>query len=369
VLEPLAYARVVQRIGNEENVIDVDLEDVIPRHVQMTVSVSASTTDGQPLPESELRRVLEACAMMESLDTARSKLTRFVGRRMGLVAPNLSEVCGAEVAAKLVGAAGGLARLSEIPACNIQVLGQRKRINAGLSSRSAGANQGFVHGCPLVANVPPDYRRKAAKLVANKVALLGRYDAFGSSDTRSGEQGRIMKAQMEKTIEKWMELPTAAIVKPLVAPDGVTKKRRGGKRWRKMKERIATTEMMKQANRMQFGTAEEEFIDGDEMYGLGMLGKDGHGKLKIMQAASKLSKKEKALAKGALTGSGSRGGAAGGLLSGTQSSLAFSAVQGIELENPNKEEEEKSNVGGTRTSGTESYFSELSGFKTFRKIG
>jgi U4/U6 small nuclear ribonucleoprotein PRP31 len=169
VLDPLAYARVVGRIGNKENVVDVELEDVIPRHVVMTVSVSASTTDGTALPESELARVRAACAMMEELDAARATLTRFVGSRMGLVAPNLSAVCGADVAAKLVGAAGGLARLSEIPACNIQVLGQRKRINAGLSSRSAGANQGFVYGCPMVTGVPPDYRKKAGKLVANKV--------------------------------------------------------------------------------------------------------------------------------------------------------------------------------------------------------
>jgi len=73
VLEPLAYARVVERIGNEDNVIAIDFEDVIPRHVQMTVSV------------------------------------------------NLSAVCGAEIAAKLVGAAGGLVPLSNMPACNIQV--------------------------------------------------------------------------------------------------------------------------------------------------------------------------------------------------------------------------------------------------------
>ena len=168
VLDPLAYARVVARIGNEENVIDIELEDIIPRHVVMTVSVSASTTDGTALPQSELARVHAACAMMEELDAARGTLTRFVGSRMGLVAPNLSAVCGAEAAAKLVGAAGGLARLSEIPACNIQVLGQRRRINAGMSSRSVGANQGYVYGCPIVTSVPPDWRKKAGKLVANK---------------------------------------------------------------------------------------------------------------------------------------------------------------------------------------------------------
>ena len=68
---------------------------------------------------------------------------------------------------------------------------------------------------------------------------------------------------------------------------------------------------------------------------------------------------------GAATG---QGGSGGGMLSGTQSSLAFSAVQGIELENPNREAEAQADVGGARIGGTESYFSDTSGFKTFRKI-
>ena len=77
---------------------------------------------------------------------------------------------------------------------------------------------------------------------------------------------------MEDTIEKWQEPPPAKIVRPLPAPDMEQKKRRGGKRWRKQKERLATTEMMKFANRMKFNEVEEEFIDMDETFGLGMLG-------------------------------------------------------------------------------------------------
>lgn len=40
---------------------------------------------------------------------------------MHKIAPNLSAVVGTEVAAKLMGVAGGLLALSKIPACNVQV--------------------------------------------------------------------------------------------------------------------------------------------------------------------------------------------------------------------------------------------------------
>ncbi len=43
------------------------------------------------------------------------------------------------------------------------------------------------------------------------------------------------------------------LVKPLPKPVDPPKKRRGGKRVRKMKERFAVTELRKQANRTTFG--------------------------------------------------------------------------------------------------------------------
>ncbi len=51
----------------------------------------------------------------------------------------------------------------------------------------------------------------------------------------------------------------------LQKPDMEPKKRRGGKRFRKMKERYGLTDTRKAANRVNFNQAEEEFLDGDEV--------------------------------------------------------------------------------------------------------
>ena len=42
--------------------------------------------------------------------------------------------------------------------------------------------------------------------------------------------------------------------------------------------------MMQAANRMLFNQAEDEFLDGDEVVGMGTLGKEGSGRLR-MQAS------------------------------------------------------------------------------------
>lgn len=42
----------------------------------------------------------------------------------------------------------------------------------------------------------------------------------------------------------------------------------------------ADAEIEKLANRVKFGEAEEEVLDGDELVGVGMLGKEGSGRIR-----------------------------------------------------------------------------------------
>jgi hypothetical protein len=49
------------------------------------------------------------------------QILQFVESRMSSIAPNLSLIVGSEIAARLMGLAGGLHALSRMPACNVQV--------------------------------------------------------------------------------------------------------------------------------------------------------------------------------------------------------------------------------------------------------
>ena len=136
-----------------------------------------------------------------------------------------------------------------------------------------------------------------------------------------------------------------------------TKKRRGGKRMRLLKEKFTESEMMKQANRRGFSVETGEY--GDDAMGLtlGMLekSKDGTGnirhmvgsagtKRKMRQANTKASRKRAEQMKGGQT-------------SGLATSMVFTPVQGMELVNPDamKERVQKAN---------QKWFSESSGFQS-----
>lgn len=65
--------------------------------------------------------------------------------------------------------------------------------------------------------------------------------------------GEKIKDEMLKRFVKIQEPAPAKKVKPLPIPDERPRKKRGGKRFRNMKERMALTEVRKYKNRMSFG--------------------------------------------------------------------------------------------------------------------
>lgn len=76
-------------------------------HRQRNVSAAFPSSDRFPLPPPCMPSV--------------PQILQFVESKMTKVAPNLSAVVGSEIAAKLMGVAGGLLALSRMPACNVQV--------------------------------------------------------------------------------------------------------------------------------------------------------------------------------------------------------------------------------------------------------
>jgi U4/U6 small nuclear ribonucleoprotein PRP31 len=359
VLHPIDYARVVKAIGNELDIMKVELDQVLPSATIMVVTVTGSTTSGEALSEVELDKVMKACDRALELDESKRMMFSYVATRMADTAPNLSAVLGSDIAAQLIGIAGGLHSLSKMPACNVQVLGSKKKNTGGMSSASAiragDMHAGFIFECDIIQKkTPPAWRSKAARLIGAKCSLMARVDAFG--ECPDGSTGRKFADEIVKKIDKWQEAPPARTAKPLPAPGVEQKKRRGGKRARALKERYGLTDMRKAANRMNFNEVEEEV--GYEGEGLGTLGSAAGsaavaGRLRIAQKKAKLIKTDNKAGRSTFASTAGT--------SGMASSLAFTPIQGIELVNPNGPKPE-----GT-VSGTDSVFSERRGFSNIAR--
>ncbi|KAL1761486.1 hypothetical protein FB107DRAFT_286121 [Schizophyllum commune] len=336
VTDPVMYIRSVRTLGNHEDLTAVDLQGVLPPAVIMSVSMTATTSAGRQLSDSEWQAVQRACDLADRLEESRKKIFSYVSSRMNVLAPNLSAIVGTTTAAKLLGVAGGLSALAKMPACNVFLLGAQRKIAAGFSTATQRRHSGFVYQSEVVQHTPPEYQAKVQRTVGAKCVLAARMDL--ERKLRDGSYGEQLREKIEKRIDQLAAPPPAKVTKALPIPNDGPKKRRGGRRARKAKEAYAQTELRKLQNRMAFGEAEEEVGAFDQTKGLGMIGV-GTGKVRAgmgeAKSRAKFSKANK-LRTATLTRAAQQaqaGGSGGSSSSGFATSLSVTPAQGFELTN------------------------------------
>eukprot|EP00955_Chlamydomonas_euryale_P028791 303966-Chlamydomonas_euryale.AAC.1 len=120
------FCEQLPRAASGSSVLLVAAQDCLcPRSAACQPFLPVPTDRPRALPHRtpHFAQVLSGCEMAMQLDEAKRLVLSFVESRMSNIAPNLSLVVGSEVAAKLMGVAGGLVALSKMPACNVQVWG------------------------------------------------------------------------------------------------------------------------------------------------------------------------------------------------------------------------------------------------------
>ena len=378
VTGPLDYAKTVAIIGNgpmdkikeiaqsSDNMVGHSLQAILAGPTLMVVTVEAITSQGREMTPEELQTVLAACKMALDLAHSKETLVEYVQSRMRLFAPNLTSLIGPSTAGNLISSAGGLASLAKMPACNLAILGTKKK-QAGLATNVGIRNRGFIYDSPIIRSIPKDLISKAIRIVSAKIVLCARIDLVHSS--RDGASGEMMRQECLHRLDKLAEPPPNKSSRALPAPDDKPSRKRGGRRARKAKEATAMTDLRKAQNRMAFGKEEEEvgYGTGEGTKGLGMIGQANDGKIRTMQidqrTRAKLSKNNKGwgadlggtasslrgFGQGAGAGNSTvlrahglkSSGARGAGTTGTASTIAFTPVQGLELVDPRAQNELK----------------------------
>ncbi|OAF71444.1 Pre-mRNA-processing factor 31 [Intoshia linei] len=363
VSNPIDYCRTVGRLGNdiERGKSDQQMLDYMNHATVMVVSVSASSSQGVKLDQEELEHCKRLSETIINLYAEKTNILDYIESRMEFIAPNLAVVVSPSIAAKLLGCAGGLKALCKIPANCMQLLGAKRKILSGFSTITKTSNRGYIWSCDIVENAPTDIRQKIARTVAAKATLAARIDMKQSS--LDGELGRQLRSQIEMKMEKFLEPAAVKRIKSLPAPIDYAHKKRGGKRYRRMKERLGITDVRKAANRMTFGEIEQDAYHEILGPSLGHLGKSGSGKIRTAMVDSKTKARMSKTLQNQLYKSGKmsvikQAGVATSIrrnTGGTQSSVAFTPLQGLEIINPNA-------IESKETDAQKKYFGTMSTF-------
>lgn len=380
--ESMQYIITVQLLGNKpdrisDEKIKSQLSEILEPKMHLLVTMSAATTQGIKIEPDEMEKIMKACAVAIHLANLKARLLSFVEKNMTVIAPNLSVILGAPIAAKLMGLAGGLMNLATMPSCNVPTLGSHRVSNIE-TDVTAPSRVGHIYECDLIQQIPFDHtkdvRKRAVKWVANKCVLAARCD-LNQSDS-DGSAGRKLREKIESLINKELEPPPKKAPRPLPAPIDKSGKKRGGKRVRRMKERYAQTELRKAANRIAFGDVGDDAYQEDLGFDRSQLkaiqrlrGPQINEKTKI-----RLSKGiQKNLAKGRQDANqqGSSNNkdttaqkSAGDRINGDKASITLTSDrQGLEIYNPNAKETFFASTSGESSN----YFSNSSGFLAIKR--
>lgn len=271
----IEYAKTVKILQNDIDNKEADLP-FLSKEKKLVIAMDAidAKTKTVALTEQELEKVISACDLLIELQEDKSKIEHYMASRLAAFAPNLSAIVGPHTAAQLMSSVGGLAELVATPSCNIAALGNKRTVGIGLGY-SGIRQQGYLFYSDLIQQVPDSLKRKAMRIAAGKLILAARVDHSGSSP--DGALGRKWSQEIATKIEKLEEPPEVAATKALPIPEDKKAKKRGGRRYRKLKAKFELSELRKAQDRVEFGKREDTVMDsyGEEI-GLGMMGSLSH---------------------------------------------------------------------------------------------
>lgn len=169
------------------------------------IESAAKSSRGADLREEDLLRIIQLAEEAQHLFTLRDKLASHVEKTMRQVAPNLTEIAGASIGARLIAKAGGLRKLAILPASTIQILGAEKALYRALKSGARPPKHGILFQHASVHSAPKWQRGKVARSVAGKIAIAARVDTFRGSKDESILSS--LQTRLDEIKKKYKEAP------------------------------------------------------------------------------------------------------------------------------------------------------------------
>jgi len=191
----LALARLVISLGQRGTFDERKLEaEGITGKRAEAIMLAAERSKGGTISEKDMRRIVGLAELAVKTATEREKMADAVDSTMARIAPNVTQVAGATIGARLIARAGGLERLARLPASTIQVLGAEKALFRAIRTGARPPKHGILFQHEAVHMAPKWQRGKIARTLANKIAIAARIDYY------RGEKASELTGLFEKRL-------------------------------------------------------------------------------------------------------------------------------------------------------------------------
>ena len=140
--------------------------------------VASFSLKGDEIDKMEEEAIKNLATISSQLKKTREGLEKYIEKAMEKIAPNITKIIGYKIASRLLTAAGSLEKLAMMPAGTIQLLGAERALFRHLKDGSKPPKHGFLFLHEMVRKTPREKRGRIARLLATKIAIAAKADAF-----------------------------------------------------------------------------------------------------------------------------------------------------------------------------------------------
>ena len=197
------YARCTQIIRNRKELTEEivpQLEEILMDSAKAQAIYDASKSSmGMDISPLDLINIDMFAKRVVALSEYRTSLQNYLKEKMGAVAPNLGELVGDTVAARLISHAGSLTNLAKYPASTVQILGAEKALFRALKTRGNTPKYGLLFHSTFIGRAGAKNKGRISRYLANKCSIASRIDCFSeSTNTVFGEK---LREQVEERLK------------------------------------------------------------------------------------------------------------------------------------------------------------------------
>lgn len=171
-------------------------ENIIKSNILENTNITLSDSYSVDISESDLEIIKAFAASVYQMYQTKNELEEYINSKIKETAPNLYDVAGANLAGKLIAHMNGLENLAKLPSSTVQIIGAEKAIFRHLKTGENPPKHGLIFQHPSIRGSNWWVRGKLARVVASKISIAARKDAFGS------DYDPNLKANLDERIDQ-----------------------------------------------------------------------------------------------------------------------------------------------------------------------
>jgi len=176
----LAKNRVDERLASDDLQV-IQMVNALDDLIQTSNLLSERLDCWSILPTSE-ERVKPLQNAFNVVNAEIKSLEKQIECYMLKIAPNTSRIAGSLISARLLSYSGGLEKLAMLPASTIQILGAEKALFRFKKEGGKPPKHGIIFQNSFINKSPRTVRGKIARVMATKIAIATKADAFTKRD-------------------------------------------------------------------------------------------------------------------------------------------------------------------------------------------